>query len=223
MRHDSAVRSAFFRLALGIGALAAGLHAEGLNGRWDAVTTIGGVRIPFLLHFDGQGAAFKAAVSRGEARTAAAASSFDGKTLRAAFGETGSRLEATLSDGELKGVFGNEKTGMHAFQAAAFCTCGFVGEAGPDISGSWNVPESGWRLDVKRVGDDTIAAVQRGGGTSGPLLGRFNGVFFELSYFDGREGMVLEIEPRKDGGLDLSWMEPGTKVKKVTALRISKR
>jgi hypothetical protein len=207
------------RLVAGALAVAAGLCAQSLSERWDAVVTIGGLRVPFILHFEGKGPAFAASLAKGDTRVPADASSFDGKTLRAEFRQPRARIEAVLSDGELKGVFGNEKTAMYPFKASAFCTCGFVGEAGPDISGSWEIREDGWRLLLRRVGEDTIAAIARGANETGPLTGRFNGVFFELSFFDGQQGAVLEIEPRKDGGLDLSLMEPGAAAKKMKAVR----
>ena len=145
--------------------------------------------------------------------------SFDGRTALADFESSASRMQAVVGEGGLTGTFGNEKNGMHAFKAAAFCTCGFVGEAGPEIMGSWEVSENNWKLSVRRAGEDTIATISRGGNEIGPLSGRFNGAFFELSFFDGSRAAVLEIEPRKDGGLDLSWIEPGIAVKKVKAVR----
>ena len=111
---------------------------------------------------------------------------------------------------------------MHPLKASVFCTCGFAGEAGPEIMGSWEVSDNDWKLSARRAGEDTIATISRGANEIGPLSGRFNGSFFELSFFDGNRAALLEIEPRKDGALDLSWMEPGIAVKKMKAVRAEK-
>ena len=182
------------------------------------MATIGTLKVPFTVYFEGDGHSFAASLVTGDVRIRSSAGSFDGEKARVEFERTGARMEAVLSRGELKGVFGAEETGMHPFTASEFCTCGSVGEAGPEIMGSWEVPENGWRLSVRRVGDDTIATISRDGSERGPLGGRFNGAFFELSYFDGIRAAMLEIELRKDGGLDLSWMEPGLAVKKMKAV-----
>ncbi len=210
-----------FPFAIAMMLSASCMFAEGLAGRWDAVATVGSLKIPFTLFFDGKGETFSASLVKGQGRIAASSSSFDGQILRAEFGPAGGHLEAVLKDGDLKGVFGSEKTGKHPFQATAFCTCGFVGEAGPDISGVWESREDQWRLSVKRVGEDTVALIARGGKEIGPLVGRFNGTFFELSFFDGHEGGVLEIEPQNDSLLALSWMEPGAPAKKLKAARLA--
>ena len=40
-----------------------------------------------------------------------------------------------------------------------------------------------------------------------------------LRYFDGKRAAILEIEPRKDEGLDLVWKEPGQGSRKYKAAR----
>ena len=193
------------------------LSAQTPSGRWDATVAIGTLRVPFTMHFEGSGSSFVAFIVMGDTRIRSTKASFDGKTALADF--ESSRMQAVVSEGGLTGTFGNEKNDMHAFKAAPFCTCGFVGEAGPEIMGSWKVSENNWKLSVRRAGEDTMATISRDGNEIGPLSGRFNGAFFELSFFDGSRATLLEIEPRKDGALDLSWMEPGIAVKKLKAVR----
>jgi hypothetical protein len=108
---------------------------------------------------------------------------------------------------------------MHPFTASQFCSCALEGEAGPDISGTWEVPESNLRLTIRRKGEDTLVNVTRPSGELGPLAGRFDGLIFMLRYFDGIRAAVLEIERRKDGGLDLKFTEPGADVKKYRAVQ----
>lgn len=184
-------------------------------GRWDGEVTIQGLKIPFALHFDGTGETYAAALVVGERRIGSTAASFDGQRLRVVFGEPASRWEAELRDGQLKGMAEGEGT-RHPFQASAFCTCGFVGEAGPDVSGSW-VGDHGTRVTIRRVGEDTIATLTRAGSEAGPFLGRYNGAFFELSFFDGVRGAVLELEQRK-GGLEATLAEPGVGKRKWLAV-----
>ncbi len=200
------------RIAAAFVGVAAALSAETLTGRWDGTVLVGSLRVPFTMHMEGAGAGFSVSMATGDTRVRSTGASFEGKAAHAEF--PAARMQAVLSAGELKGTFGPNK-----FQAAAYCTCSVAGEAGPDISGQWPLPEADWKISIRRTGEDTIAIVSRGGKESGPLSGRFNGAFFELSYFDGANAALLEIEPRKDGGLNVSWMEPGAAARKLTALR----
>jgi hypothetical protein len=52
------------------------------------------------------------------------------------------------------------------------------------------------------------------------LAGRFDGVSFNLRYFDGVRAALLEIEPAKDGGLELLWKSPEDGSKKLKAVRV---
>jgi len=58
-------------------------------------------------------------------------------SVRLTFGTSGTRLEATLADGQLKGAYGSGGEDMHLFTASKFCSCASEGDAGPDISGTW--------------------------------------------------------------------------------------
>ncbi len=195
------------------------MWAETPAGRWDATITMGKLKVPFTMQFEGEGTAFAGTLVNGDARVRSALGSFDGKAVRLQFPDSGARLEATLDNGGLTGTLTDARSGVHRFEATAFCTCGFVGEAGPDIAGVWELPDAGWRMAIRRLGDDTLAAVSRGDDKIGPVTGRFNGAFFVLSYFDGSRAALMELELRKDGGLDVVWNEPGMAAKTVTAVR----
>ena len=103
------------------------LCAQTPSGRWDATITIGSLRVPFTMHFEGSGSSFVAFIVTGDTRIRSSTASFDGKTARADFETSASRMQAVVGEGALTGTFGNEKTGMHPLKASAFCTCGFVG------------------------------------------------------------------------------------------------
>ncbi len=191
--------------------------AQAPDDRWDGTITFGTLNVPFIIHFEPNGKTLKGSFVNGDSRVASKEGSFEAGSVRLTFG-SGTRLEATLADGQLKGTIGSGQD-MHPFTASKFCTCGFVGEAGPDISGTWEVPDTAWRLTIRRKGDDTFATVSRPSGELGPIAGRFDGLTFLLHYFDGVKAAVLEIEQRKDGGLDLKFSEPGADVKKYRAVK----
>jgi hypothetical protein len=188
-------------------------------GRWDGAIEIGALKVPFRIDFEGDGKVFRGALVNGGDRVSSLSGSFEDRALRLVFAPSGLQMDAVLSeDGRLKGSFGSAD-GRRPFAATAFCTCGFEGEAGPDIAGAWEAPGAGWRLTVRRKGEDTFAVVSRPGGDLGPVAGRFDGVSFQLHYFDGARAAVLEMEPRKDGALDVIFQEPGAEVRKFRAVR----
>ena len=194
-----------------------------LEGRWDGTITYGTLNVPFTIHFESNGKTFTGSFVNGDTRVSSTEGSFEAGAVRLTFGASGTRLEATLADGQLKGAIGSGGQDMHPFTASQFCACGSEGDAGPDISGTWEAPDSSWRLTIRRKGEDTLAIVSRPSGELGPLAGRSDGLTFMLHYFDGVRAAVLEIEQRKDGGLDLKFKEPGTDVKKYRAVQATTR
>jgi len=197
--------------------------AQAPDGRWDGTITYGALKVPFTIHFESNGKTFTGSFVNGDTRVSSTEGSFEAGAVRLTFGTSGTRLEARLVEGELKGAIGSGGQDMHPFTASQFCACGSEGDAGPDISGTWEAPDSSWRLTIRRKGEDTLATVSRPSGELGPLAGRSDGLTFMLHYFDGVRAAVLEIEQRKDGGLDLKFKEPGTDVKKYRAVQATTR
>lgn len=191
------------------------------SGRWDGTIEYGPLKVPLQLHFESTSNGVRGMFVNGESRVASSEGHFDNGELRLSFASLGTRLEAKLADGGLKGVYGNEKLGMRSLNASAYCTCAYEGEAGPDISGTWEFAGEGWQLSVQRKGEDTLATLRRPGRELGPLHGRFDGVTFALHYFDGIRAAVLELEPRKDGTFDAVLSEPGTDLRKLKLVRSS--
>ena len=182
------------------------------SGRWDGTVQIGGLKAPFRIDFEGTADNFKASLVNADARASSTSGTFADGKLRLSF--AAAKLDATLTDGELKGTF----NGTNTFTASAFCSCGYEGEAGPDIAGTWDVPSTGWRLEIRKTGEDTLATVKRTTDEIGPLRGRFDGLAFSLHYFDGTRAAILDIEPNKAGGLELTWSEPSLDAKKLNAI-----
>jgi hypothetical protein len=197
--------------------------AQAPEGRWDGTITYGTLNVPFTIHFEPNGKTLSGSFVNGDTRVSSTEGSFEGKVVRLTFGASGTRLEATLAEGQLKGTIGSGGQDMHPFTASQFCACAVEGDAGPDISGTWEVPDSNWRLTIRRKGEDTLVTVSRPSGELGPIAGRFDGLTFMLRYFDGVRAAMLEIEQRKDGGLDLKFKEPGTDVKKYRAVQATTR
>ena len=188
--------------------------AQPAPGRWDGNVLFGQLKVPFRLDLKGEGAAITGALINGETSVPATSGGFEAGRLRLGFGESGPKLEATLVEGALKG-----NIGAQTFTASPYCTCGMEGVAGPAIEGSWEIAELGWKLDVKRKGEDTLVMLSRAGERIGPLNGRYDGLAFQLHYFDGKRAAVLELEDRKDGGLDALFTEPGKEPVKGVASR----
>jgi hypothetical protein len=130
------------------------------------------------------------------------------ETVRLPFSKGGS-IEARLDGGSMKGHFITSQGAKHALEAGRYCTCGFEGEAGPDVSGDWTIDGGKGRLSVQRKGEETFVRLNG----SGPVLaGRFDGAVFTLAYFNGDPANAawLEMEPAKDGkSMLLVWQKPG--------------
>jgi hypothetical protein len=193
------------------------------DGRWDGTITYGTLKVPFTIHFESNNKTLKGSFVNGDARVSSTEGSFEAGIVRLTFGASGTQLEAKLVDGQLKGTIKSGGQDIYQFTASQYCSCAVEGDAGPDISGTWEMPDSNLRLTIQRKGDDTLATVSRPSGELGPLAGRFDGMTFMLRYFDGARAAVLEIEQRKDGGLDLRFMEPRTDAKKYRAVQATTR
>jgi hypothetical protein len=189
---------------------AAAALAQDPAGRWDGTVQFGALAIPFRIDFEGSGAALKASFVNGPSRVSSASGTFADGKVHLTFA-SGTKLDGTLGDGKLEGTIGAQ-----SFTASAFCSCGYEGEAGPAIMGTYKTT-GGWTLSIKRDGEDSFATVTRAGSDIGPLAGRSDGISFALHFFDGTHAALLEIEPDKNGGLDLVWKEPGQDPKKLKA------
>lgn len=196
-----------------------GRAAESPAGRWDGTIAFGTLNVPFTIVFEGTGPTITGSFVNGSSRVTSTSGDFESGRLTLAFGQFGTQLSATLADGGLKGTYGSPKEGLHAWTAFPYCTCSDEGEAGPDITGTWDVPERGWRLTLRREGEDTLATLIDGKETLGPLKGRFDGLTFTLHYFDGTRAVLADIDVRKDGALDVVRREPGREPVKLKATR----
>ena len=101
--------------------------AQAKDGRWDGKVTYGTLDVPFTIHFDPNGKTLKGSLVNGDTRVSSTEGSFEAGTLRLTFGTSGgasgTRLEAKLVDGELKGTVGSGGQEMHPFTASQFFSC----------------------------------------------------------------------------------------------------
>jgi hypothetical protein len=189
------------------------VHAKTAPERWDGVITFGTLKVPFSMQIEFGETSVAAVFTSGETPVASSSGTIADDKVRIQFDSLGTVLEALVNGGSMKGTYAKLPVELNRF-----CTCGFAGEAGPDISGVWTI-ESGGRLAVERKGDDTFAAIQLKGDERnfGTLSGRFDGLSFTLSHFTGTTAAMLEVEPRKDGKLDLELKLPGEPSRKLVA------
>ena len=190
--------------------------------RWDGTIAFGNLKLPFSmqLRIDGPQAA-ASFTNLGEAGGISGKGSIAGDTLKITFEARNAVLEGKLDGGSLKGVY-STPFGKYTVDAGRFCTCGFQGEAGPDISGAWTLEGTKGKLSVERKGEDTLGILTLDSSTTPTLAGRFDGAVFTLAYFNGDPAGAawLEIEPDKDARvLTLVYQKPGLDPVRLKATR----
>lgn len=188
--------------------------------RWDGTIAFGDLKLPFSMQLRMDGSTATATfLNLGDPAGAGGKGALVDDALLLRFGQ--SVLEGKLDGGSLKGTY-STADGKYKVDAGRFCTCGFQGEAGPDISGAWNLEGGKGKLTVERKGDDTIAILKLGSSATPSLAGRFDGAVFTLAYFNGDPAGAawLEIEPDKDARtLSLVFQKPGGNPVRLRAIR----
>lgn len=197
-------------------ALTASAQTQTIVGRWEGTVVLEKLKVPFQMHITAEGAKVSAAFANGPERVNSTSGTFENGMLKLKFDQLGTEMNGRLGDGGLKGTYGNA-----TFEASLYCTCGYEGEAGPDISGEWKVEWNGAPavIRVRREGEDTLVMLTSSGVTAGPAIGRFDGLEFALRYFDGARAFLLNLEPKKDGTLAVIRQRPGAAAEKGTARR----
>src|SRR5262249_35546961 len=147
------------------------LLAEAPAGRWEGTIVYGSLKVPFTIYFEGDGKTFRGSFANGDSRVASTSGSFENGKLSLAF-ELSGRMEASLNGGEMTGSFARGGK-MQPFTAGAYCTCAYEGDAGPDISGDWDVPDTEWHVTIRRKAEDTLVRLSRGADVIDSLIGRF--------------------------------------------------
>lgn len=200
--------------------------AQSVNGLWDATVQYDDYKIPFPLQLSQRGSEVSASFFNGDDPVTSTTGKLTDNSLTVRFEHYATQLNATLSDGTLKGTYGNKRYGFHDFEAKPHVDVAVSTEQAPNISGIWDLPnespkgEHAWRLIVKQNGPDVSAAILRVDGDTGSLQGSFRNGKFVLNHFDGARAAVLEIVPKSDGSLDVALKGFHNPTKHFTAVRL---
>ncbi len=199
--------------------------AQPLAGRWDGIIQFNDLKIPFPIEFSAQGADLTASFFNGDEHVTSSSGKIEGSTVAIEFDHYATRLQATLSDGVLKGTYGGKRSGLHDFEARPHANTAVAPASAPNISGLWDIPndsakgERAWRLIVRQSGADVSAAILRVDGDTGAITGAFEDGQFVLNHFDGARAYHLEIAPKPDGTLGLSLRGSRGPAKSYVAVR----
>jgi thiol-disulfide isomerase/thioredoxin len=228
--------------AIAFGMSAATAMAQNLDGRWDAVTTQGGVSIPFRLDISGEGDHLVGMLYNGggDTETTTGASLKDGK-LVLNFEHYLTVIEADVKGQELDGRIIVSRRGRNAvedganpapkpnagspFHAVRYAAPAQVDLANvPSIDGQWEIPhesnkgEKSWRLIVKQSGADIETTILRVDGDTGGASGRWQNGKFVASHFDGARPGLIVLTPQADGTLQVD-LNAGQRTGVLTAYR----
>jgi len=188
-------------------------RAQTVNGLWDATVVInnrdGALEIPFRFELSGSGSNVKGSFFNGDDKTTSTSGTLADGKLSLSFDELGTRLDATLKDGQLEGEYSRGTRGApYPFRARRFVPVSAGSAKVPEIAGLWNVQvgksskgEAAWQLIVRQAGPEVSAVILRIDGDTGTLTGTFKDGKFALSHFSGARPMRLELTPAADGTL----------------------
>jgi len=205
--------------------LAAAVNASNLSGRWDGTIQFDDYKISFPIEFSSGGSDVKVSFFNGDERVTSTSGKLDGNTLSVRFEHYATQLEATLTDGVLKGTYGNKRNGIHDIEARPHTAPAVPSAKAPDIGGVWDIPnespkgEHAWRLIVRQSGPEVSAAILRVDGDTGAIVGNYNDGKFVLNHFDGARAFLLNITPQADGTLALSLQGGHQPAKSYVAVR----
>jgi thiol-disulfide isomerase/thioredoxin len=203
--------SAVFAVLLALVALPSRAVAQPVNGLWDATVLVnnGALEIPFRFELSGSGSNVKGAFFNGDDKTTSTSGTLQNGVLSLNFDELGTKLEATLKDGQLDGQYSRGTRGApYPFHAKRFTPIQTGDSTIPPIAGLWNVQvgksskgEAAWQLIVRQAGAEVSAVILRIDGDTGTLTGSFRNGKFSLSHFSGARPLRLELTPGADGAL----------------------
>jgi len=190
-------------------------RAQSLAGLWDATVVVsagrdaGTIDVPFRFEIAGSGSTIKGSFFNGDEKVTSTSGQFANGALTLSFDEYGTKLEATVKDGQLDGQYTRGTRGApYPFHAKRFVAVAVGDQKIPSIAGLWNVQvgksskgEAAWQLIVRQSGGEVSAAILRIDGDTGALTGTYRDGKFVLSHFSGARPLRLELTPSGDGSL----------------------
>ncbi len=211
-------------------AFASPARAQSLAGLWDATVVVsagrdaGTIEVPFRFEIAGSGSNIRGSFFNGDEKVTSTSGLFANGALTLSFDEYGTKVEATLKDGQLDGQYARGTRGApYPFHGKRFTAVAVGDQKIPSIAGLWNVQvpeksskgEDAWQLIVRQSNAEVSAAILRIDGDTGALTGTYRDGKFILSHFSGARPLRLEVTPQRDGTLAVVQ----NKDKPLTALR----
>jgi thiol-disulfide isomerase/thioredoxin len=190
-------------------AMAAPTATSDVAGLWHGTITVSGQEIPFRIEFTARDGSLQGWFFNGDERVTSTSGRVVGESLSVEFAHYGTKLEAVLQDGHLKGTYGRAGRSPYAFRAVRGARTETPSGEVPAIAGEWEVAvqtakgESAWRLLVNQRGADLAATILRVDGDTGTLTGGYRDGRFVLSHFSGARPAVLTLTPREQGELQV--------------------
>ncbi len=209
-------------------ASAAVAHARSISGLWDATVKFDNFTVPFPIEFSQNGNGLAASFFNGDQRVTSTSGTLTGNTLTVRFDQFGTKLTAVMAHGEIKGSYGGASNGLHDFEAKPHRNITRANIKPPDIGGVWYMAhendkgEHAWRLIVKQNGPDASASILRVQGDTGTLAGGYEDGKFVLNHFDGARASFLELVPKPDGTLGVTFKTPDNPVLHLTAIPLAR-
>jgi thiol-disulfide isomerase/thioredoxin len=194
---------------------AAPAGAQSLAGLWDASVVVsagqdkGTIEVPFRFEIAGTGARIRGTFFNGDEKVTSTSGQLDNGRLVLSFDEYGTKVEASVKDGQLEGQYTRGTRGApYPFHAKRFTPVATGDEKIPSIAGLWNVQvgksskgEEAWQLIVRQSGAEASAVILRIDGDTGALTGTYRDGKFILSHFSGARPLRLEVTPAAKGTL----------------------
>ena len=205
------------------------LAAQGsanLTGRWDGTIQYDNYKVPFEFELNQKGHDVVASFFNGDDRVTSTAGTLSGDSLTVDFDHYATHLNATVSNGVIKGSYGGKRGGLHDLEATPHVAVADSTEKAPSIAGVWDLPtespkgEHAWQLIVRQSGNTAEAAILRVDGDTGALTGQYANGRFVLTHFDGARASVLEITPKPDNTLDVGLVGFHNPSKHFTAVKL---
>ena len=179
--------------------------AQTLTRRWQARIVTDSLTLTFPIELSGDSARPVVSFFNGDERVSSTGSTWEGDSLIVSFDHLNSQLRGTISNGVLRGTYGNTRRATRrVFEARPEPAEKAANETAPNIDGVWYLPhesskgEKAWRFVVKQTAARASATILRVDGDAGAHVGQFEDGRFLLDHFDGARASQIEVVPARD-------------------------